>query len=102
MKTPHSAYCTNVYVHQDAKIQALGSRPTKWLFHSEEGGEGGDGGDGEEMTPVAPQTVSPPRPAVSGEVSEAEHTGTVLTFDCRNNEPPTNDDLNGGLSSVIS
>ena len=56
----------------------------------------------EEMTPVAPQTVSPPRPALPGEVSEAEHTGTVLTIDCRNNEPPTNDDLNGGLSSVIS
>ena len=56
----------------------------------------------EEMTPVAPQTVSPPRPALPGEVSETEHTGTVLTFDCRNNEPPTNDDLNGGLSSVIS
>ena len=54
------------------------------------------------LSPTAPMdsrsngstSLSPPRP-------EGE-TGTVLTFDCRNNEPPSDDDLNGGLSSVIS
>ena len=113
----------------DAKIQALGVRPNKWMFdYNGNGNEIDPEGDaitqaakkqeeipeemkreqsatsntGSSLSPTAPMdsrsngstSLSPPRP-------EGE-TGTVLTFDCRNNEPPSDDDLNGGLSSVIS
>lgn len=75
----------HVYVHQDAKIQALGKRPKRWLFSNDDATN-----DDEELK--RNQSSSP----------QSDQTGTVLTFDCRNNEPPTNDDINGGLSSVIS
>ena len=107
----------HVYIHQDAKIQALGTRPKRWRFHAGSHEEvdadtsvtpqhqsemseelkrefAGEEGKNEAPSASVPSVLSPPRP-------EGE-TGTVITFDCRNNEPPTDDDLNGGLSSVIS
>ena len=78
----------HVYVHQDAKIQALGSRPKRWQMNSGGGGSGDREEDAnEEEEKSAPQST--------------ESTGTVLTFDCRNNEPPASGD-GFGLSSVIS
>lgn len=97
----------HVYVHQDAKVQALGNRPAKWEFSRSYSSSKSDGGkDGEAQKNDMPQTSDDGAKSGSStimpDVEAPGAVGTVLTIDCRNNAPPTEDDLGAGLSKVSS
>ena len=87
----------HVYVHQDAKIQALGNRPAKWNFSNGEGQKN----DVEQKVETTP-SLDDARNGSSAipEVDAPGAVGTILTIDCRNNAPPSEDDLGGVLSKI--